>query len=422
MVDVFASLPGRGSVEVEREIVVAAREGLLVHPRRRVRLLDLLAGLGASSSCAFASARTPTARSCGSAPSSTRSPTPWPRDVPPPLVKPRSIDDVPIWALTFWSPTQDSATLRQIAAEVENEIKTHSRKFRTPRSSEACGASFAWSSIRPGSRRGASRPARSSRRSPRPTGAPWPARWSPATGASWSRPAASSSPRASSGRSSSPSAAGGRCGSPTSRPSSTGPERPASYVTHGEPGTAGTLRRRHARGQQAPGRQRDHGRARDRAQARRPRAAAARRRRPHDGDARLRRDLLGEVERAPEAHGPRDPLGRAADGAGPRPPRGGRRAARRAGHARPDALRLHALRLHAQPDHALRPHLLDRHPRRRRDRRRREHRPAPAAARPRAGGRSRGSRSRRPTRSATRRSSRPSRSSRRSCRWASSAG
>ena len=48
----------------------------------------------------------------------------WPRDVPPPVVKPRSIDDVPIWALTFWSPTQDSATLRQIAAEVENEIKS----------------------------------------------------------------------------------------------------------------------------------------------------------------------------------------------------------------------------------------------------------------------------------------------------------
>ncbi len=48
----------------------------------------------------------------------------WPRDLPPPLVKPRSIDDVPIWALTFWSRTQDAATLRHLAAEVENEIKT----------------------------------------------------------------------------------------------------------------------------------------------------------------------------------------------------------------------------------------------------------------------------------------------------------
>ncbi len=48
----------------------------------------------------------------------------WPPNLPPPLVKPRSIDDVPIWALTFWSRTRDAATLRQIAAEVENEIKT----------------------------------------------------------------------------------------------------------------------------------------------------------------------------------------------------------------------------------------------------------------------------------------------------------
>ena len=48
----------------------------------------------------------------------------WPRDLPPPLIKPRSIDDVPVWALTFWSQTQDPATLRQLAGEVENEIKT----------------------------------------------------------------------------------------------------------------------------------------------------------------------------------------------------------------------------------------------------------------------------------------------------------
>jgi multidrug efflux pump subunit AcrB len=48
----------------------------------------------------------------------------WPPEIAPPLVKPRSIDDVPVWALTLSSPTQDPATLRQIAAEIENEIKT----------------------------------------------------------------------------------------------------------------------------------------------------------------------------------------------------------------------------------------------------------------------------------------------------------
>jgi len=40
-----------------------------------------------------------------------------------PLVKPRSIDDVPILALTFHSPTQDHLTLRRLAAEVNDAVK-----------------------------------------------------------------------------------------------------------------------------------------------------------------------------------------------------------------------------------------------------------------------------------------------------------
>ena len=62
-----------------------------------------------------------------------------------------------------------------------------------------------------------------------------------------------------------------------------------------------------------------------------------------------------------------------------RPARVGRRAGRHPGHARADAVRLLPLRLHAEPHHAVRADLLDRHPGRRRDRRRREHR-APRAA------------------------------------------
>jgi multidrug efflux pump subunit AcrB len=40
-----------------------------------------------------------------------------------PLVKPRSIDDVPILALTVWSEGQDHASLRRIAAELEGQIR-----------------------------------------------------------------------------------------------------------------------------------------------------------------------------------------------------------------------------------------------------------------------------------------------------------
>ncbi len=46
-----------------------------------------------------------------------------PCTVSPPLVKPRYIDDVPILALTFWSPDMDHYTLRRIAAEVDDVVK-----------------------------------------------------------------------------------------------------------------------------------------------------------------------------------------------------------------------------------------------------------------------------------------------------------
>ena len=41
-----------------------------------------------------------------------------------PIIKPRSIDDVPILALTFWSNRYDSYTLRRVASEVDREIKS----------------------------------------------------------------------------------------------------------------------------------------------------------------------------------------------------------------------------------------------------------------------------------------------------------
>jgi multidrug efflux pump subunit AcrB len=46
-----------------------------------------------------------------------------PPGVSPPLVKPRSIDDVPILALTLWSERYDPFVLRQVAAELQDAIK-----------------------------------------------------------------------------------------------------------------------------------------------------------------------------------------------------------------------------------------------------------------------------------------------------------
>ena len=41
-----------------------------------------------------------------------------------PLIKVRSIDDVPVMTLTLWSNTQDHYMLRKVAAQLEEEIKT----------------------------------------------------------------------------------------------------------------------------------------------------------------------------------------------------------------------------------------------------------------------------------------------------------
>jgi len=41
-----------------------------------------------------------------------------------PLIKPRSIDDVPVLALTFWSDHYDGYTLRRVVSEVERDVKS----------------------------------------------------------------------------------------------------------------------------------------------------------------------------------------------------------------------------------------------------------------------------------------------------------
>ena len=46
-----------------------------------------------------------------------------PLGVTPPLIKPRTIDDVPVVALTFHSARYDHFTLRRIAAQVEESVK-----------------------------------------------------------------------------------------------------------------------------------------------------------------------------------------------------------------------------------------------------------------------------------------------------------
>jgi multidrug efflux pump subunit AcrB len=123
MIDVFAALPGASSAEIEREVSSPLEKAFWSIPgveyvystsspgrslvivrfrvgedpdRAAVRVREKLDGLAAG----------------------------WPPSMPPPLARKRSIDDVPIWAVTLWSPTRDAEELRRLASELENEIRS----------------------------------------------------------------------------------------------------------------------------------------------------------------------------------------------------------------------------------------------------------------------------------------------------------
>ena len=123
MIDVFAAVPGRSAVEVEREVAAPLEKAFWSIPGVEYvystsspdrAFLVLRFRVGEDPDRALVRVRSKLDALADQ----------WPRDLAPPLIKPRSIDDVPIWAMTFWSRSQDPATLRQIAAEIENEIKS----------------------------------------------------------------------------------------------------------------------------------------------------------------------------------------------------------------------------------------------------------------------------------------------------------
>ena len=123
MVDVLVSAPGRSPAEVERQLVspleracwsIPGVEYVYSTSSPGAGLVVVRFRVGEDPDRALIRLRAKLDALAGS----------WPADLAPPLVQPRSIDDVPIWALTVWSRTQDSATLRQIAVEIENEIRS----------------------------------------------------------------------------------------------------------------------------------------------------------------------------------------------------------------------------------------------------------------------------------------------------------
>ena len=295
----------------------------------------------------------------------------------PPVVQSRSIDDVPVMALTLWGEGYDDAQLRQLGGQLQESLKETAGHLRSDghRRPSAAGDRRARSVGARGARPRSARGAAGARGRQRPH--PGLGASSPTTRRRGSR-AAGGSQSADAIRSLVVSSAGDtpvRLGDVATVVDGGG--EPTDYVQHhprrGQAFPAVTLSIAKRKGVNAIELTRDD-RAQGGGRARLPPPA-----RPERLDhARLRRDRGAQVERAPVAHVPRRGLGRRAHLAGARPARVARRAGRHSGHARADAVRVLPLRLHAEPHHALRPHLLDRHPGRRCDRRRREHRAARA--------------------------------------------
>ena len=269
----------------------------------------------------------------------------------PPLVKPHTIDDVPILALTLHSARYGSNELRVMAVALEDAAAHDPRRRRDLRDRRRAAA--AARGARPGAAGGERRLAR--------------ARWR------WRCKGANARLQAgefASGdqvylvRVGAPLVSAADLGSVVVAARGGAPvylrnvatvteafgER-ESYVMHAVRG-AGRGERGDDRARQAPRRER-HGRRGAGARARRAGEGqappAGRRRR---GDAQLRRDGEREGERADPAPAHRDALGDRAHLGLPRLARGARRARRRAGDARAHALRVLRDGLLAQPDHA----------------------------------------------------------------------
>ena len=296
-----------------------------------------------------------------------------------PIVKPRSIDDVPILAVTVWSARYGDDQLRALAAQLRDAI------------AEVTDVSeVTLIGGRPRQLRVDVDPARLAAYGLDPLAV------QRAIGATNARGAASGSGRGRTDhrpRSRQPAADGRRGPSRrrqrrrSGRPVlvgdlaevADGDAEPTSYVTY-QSRECRRAPRGHDRRGQAQGHQRHRRRASRDAEARHAEGhARALRRAPHD-HPRLRRDRRREEQRAAVAHAARGALGVGAHLARARPARSGGGAHRDSGHARADAVHVLPLRLHAEPHHALRPDLLHRHPRGRRDRGGGEHRAACAAA------------------------------------------
>ena len=130
MIDVFTGLPGATAAEVERRVVSPLERAIAeidnveyVYSTSRPSGGMIIARFEVGSDPDEAVIRVH-AKVAEATPE-------LPPGAVPPVVAPRSIDDVPVVAYTLWSRSADPSTLRQVALEVETELARHPRVAET---------------------------------------------------------------------------------------------------------------------------------------------------------------------------------------------------------------------------------------------------------------------------------------------------
>ncbi len=123
MIDVFASLPGAASAEVEQQMIKPLEQALYEIPG--VEYVYSMSGDGGGMITARFAVGADQTESVSKVHAKVQSNMDrWPMSAPPPLVRPHAIDDVPILALTVSDANAEPGVVRQVAAHIAEELRT----------------------------------------------------------------------------------------------------------------------------------------------------------------------------------------------------------------------------------------------------------------------------------------------------------
>ena len=130
MIDVFVGLPGASAAEVERRLISPLERAIYEidnveyvystsQPSGGMIVTRFLVGSDPDEAVVRVRAKVAEAAAA------------LPAGAVPPVIAPRSIDDVPVAAYTLWSDRVSALDLRQVARELETEIRRHPRVAQT---------------------------------------------------------------------------------------------------------------------------------------------------------------------------------------------------------------------------------------------------------------------------------------------------